>query len=147
MADLTQLEIEASVGQEDVTSVQNRASGRNHIRRGARQDVSRQGSACCADEGQQFGRGHLHRLHLGRSGAGGLLPGMTADADIIVSQRQNVLTLPRRSIRATANGSVPVTILQRGQAVSRTVEIGVVGDLNVEIVSGLQEGDQVVTTQ
>jgi macrolide-specific efflux system membrane fusion protein len=72
---------------------------------------------------------------------------MTADADIIVAERKNVLTLPRRSIRATANATINLSVVQNGQVVSRSVKIGLVGDLNAEILSGLQEGDQVVTTQ
>jgi macrolide-specific efflux system membrane fusion protein len=147
MADLTQLEIEASVGQEDVTSVQ--AGQAAEITFDAVPDKTFPGKVRRIVPTRASSSGAVtYTVYISVDQApAGLLPGMTADADIIVSQRQNVLTLPRRSIRATANASVPVTILQRGQAVSRTVEIGVVGDLNVEIVSGLQEGDQVVTTQ
>jgi hypothetical protein len=77
----------------------------------------------------------------------GLLPGMTADADIIVVERKDVLTLPRRSIRARADATIPLPVLQAGQTITRSVKIGLVGDLNVEVLSGLQEGDQVVSTQ
>ncbi|MCL4394466.1 MAG: efflux RND transporter periplasmic adaptor subunit, partial [Chloroflexi bacterium] len=143
LADLSQLEIEASVGQEDVTTVQV----------GQAADLSFD-----AVPGKTF-PGKVSRIVPTRASSSvavtytayisveqappGLLPGTTADADIIVAERQNVLTLPRRSIRATANATVSVNVLERGQTVSRNVEIGVVGDLNVEIVSGLQEGDQV----
>ena len=75
----------------------------------------------------------------------GLLPGMTADADIIVEDRTDVLTLPRRSIRAKANATIPLPVFQAGETITRNVKIGLVGDLNVEILSGLQEGDRVVT--
>jgi HlyD family secretion protein len=73
-----------------------------------------------------------------------LLPGMTADADIVVAERKGVLTVPRRAVRARADATVPVPVLQAGQTITRNVKIGLVGDLNVEILSGLQEGDLVV---
>ncbi len=74
----------------------------------------------------------------------GLLPGMTADVEITTAERQDVLVLPRRSVHAQENSAVPVPVLESGQVVTYTVEIGLVGDLNVEVLSGLQEGDQVV---
>ncbi|OGO43284.1 MAG: hypothetical protein A2Z04_00150 [Chloroflexi bacterium RBG_16_57_9] len=76
-----------------------------------------------------------------------LLPGMTADADIIVEERKDVMTLPRRALRARPNTTVSLSVLQGTERITRSVKIGLVGDLNVEILSGLQEGDQVVLEQ
>lgn len=147
LADLSQIEVQTSIGQQDVTAVQ------------AGQSAT---ITFDARPGETF-TGKVNRVvpkRASTSGAvtytvfvsvdkppPGLLPGMTADADIIVAERKNVLTLPRRSIRASANATINLSVLRNGQIVNQSVKIGLVGDLNVEIVSGLQEGDQVVTTQ
>lgn len=147
LADLTRIEVQASVGQQDVVAVQ------------AGQSAT---ITFDARPGETF-TGKVSRIVPRRASASGavtytvflavdkppmgLLPGMTADAEIIVAERKNVLTLPRRSVRATANATINLSVLQDGRIVNRSVRIGLVGDLNVEIVSGLHEGDQVVTGQ
>ena len=147
VADLTQLEIQATVGQADVAYVQ------------ANQTAT---ITLDARPGENF-TGKVSRVvpvKAGTSGAvnytvfvtldnapKGALPGMTADADIVVAERSNVLTLPRRSIRARANATITLSVLQGGQVVSRSVKTGLMGDLTVEILSGLQENDLVVATQ
>ncbi len=147
LADLTQLEISTSVGQEDVANVQ------------AGQPAS---VTFDAKPGETF-TGQVNRVvptKASTSGAvtynafvaldkapAGLLPGMTADADITVAERKGVLVLQRRSIRARANATIQLSVVENGRTVSRNVRIGLVGDQNVEILSGLQEGDQVVAAQ
>jgi hypothetical protein len=73
----------------------------------------------------------------------GLLPDMSADVEIVVARRQGVLVLPRRVVRVR-HGVAQVTVLEGSVEVSRTIEIGLEGDLYVEILSGLEEGDLVV---
>ncbi len=71
--------------------------------------------------------------------------GMTANVNIIVSQRTNVLTVPNRAIR-TVNRQKVVTVLFEGQQIQTPVVVGLSGDSTTEIVSGLKEGDVVVLT-
>lgn len=73
----------------------------------------------------------------------GVLPDMSADVEIVVARRQDVLVLPRRALRVR-RGVAQVAVLEGGVEVTRTVEIGLEGDLYVEILSGLEEGDVVV---
>ncbi len=74
----------------------------------------------------------------------GLMPGMSVDASIIIAQKSNVLRLPRSIVRAGADGKAVVQVWQGDHAEQRTVTVGLRGDVNVEIVNGLREGDQVV---
>ncbi|MCL6520790.1 MAG: HlyD family efflux transporter periplasmic adaptor subunit [Firmicutes bacterium] len=81
----------------------------------------------------------------------GLLPGMTGHAQIVVTQRQNVLRVPTEAVvqpsgglSATPNGRGLVQVLQNGQPVRRVVQLGVVTPAWTEIVSGLNEGEQVI---
>lgn len=71
-----------------------------------------------------------------------LRAGMTATANIIVDQRQNVLFLPNRAVK-NARGLRTVQVLQDGRLVDKQVEVGLSDDTNIEIVRGLQEGDEV----
>ena len=74
----------------------------------------------------------------------GVLPGMTADASITVDRRPGVLRLPRSVIRAAPAGKAVVKVWAEGRKEERTVAVGLRGDVNVEIVDGLTEGDMVV---
>jgi RND family efflux transporter MFP subunit len=73
-----------------------------------------------------------------------LLDGMYLDAAILIAEREDVLHLPRSVIRDAADGSPMVLIWENGQEVERPVELGLRGDLYVEILSGLVEGERVI---
>ncbi|RMD59406.1 efflux RND transporter periplasmic adaptor subunit [Candidatus Parcubacteria bacterium] len=72
-------------------------------------------------------------------------PGMTANIDIQTAQKDNVLAVPARSV-IEKGGKRVVRLLKDGQMVEQEVQTGIFGDRGmVEIISGLQAGDQVVT--
>jgi multidrug efflux pump subunit AcrA (membrane-fusion protein) len=69
--------------------------------------------------------------------------GMTANIDVVVETRRNVLELPTAAI--TTNGTVStVELLVKGEPVVTRVQTGIVGNSTTEIVSGLRRGDVVV---
>ncbi len=70
--------------------------------------------------------------------------GMTANLNIILSQRENVLTVPNKYVK-TVNGQKVVTINTGAGQVPVPVEVGLADDTHTEIVSGLNEGDTVVS--
>jgi multidrug efflux pump subunit AcrA (membrane-fusion protein) len=74
----------------------------------------------------------------------GLLAGMTVDAAIIIEQRTDVLQLPRALVRAGSIEMAQVEVWVNGRAERRLVRLGLRGDVHVEIVSGLREGERVV---
>jgi HlyD family secretion protein len=73
-----------------------------------------------------------------------LLAGMTADASIVVASRRDVLRLPRAVVRARADGMATTQVWTGSHAQERPVQAGLRGDAYVEILDGLQEGEQVV---
>ncbi len=73
----------------------------------------------------------------------GLMPGMSADVEILVSQRDSVLQLPVDSVIAIGSQQYAFVITENGPQ-ARPVEIGETNDVSIEIVSGLSEGDHVV---
>lgn len=80
-------------------------------------------------------------------------PGMTANITIKTASKQNVLYIPQRAIKIkeTLLGEIPkkvVEVLVNNQIEEKVVEIGLRGDNGlVEIISGLNEGEQVITSK
>ncbi len=89
-------------------------------------------------------------------------PGMTVNAAIIIDAHQDVLTVPSSAVKSqgankyvlvfnpalperdiSAGGAQGVTSTQTPQQIP--VEVGLSDDTNVEILSGLTEGEQIIT--
>ncbi|MDO4552791.1 MAG: efflux RND transporter periplasmic adaptor subunit [Bacillota bacterium] len=80
-------------------------------------------------------------------GESNLIAGVTARAEILVEEKQNVLTVPLDAIlEDPSTGELSVFVVQADSTLRQVqVETGLEGDFNIEIVSGeLKEGDQVV---
>lgn len=73
-------------------------------------------------------------------------PGMTANLAIQVDRRDNVLLLPTRAVRTQGNQK-QVTVLYKGQSISTPITTGLASDSQIEVMSGLKEGDEVVVQQ
>jgi HlyD family secretion protein len=71
----------------------------------------------------------------------GLRLGMTVDADIILMKRRNVLTVPREAVRGEE--SKMVLVARNGELSPTAVQVGGSDGRNVEITSGLTEGQVV----
>jgi HlyD family secretion protein len=74
----------------------------------------------------------------------GLADGMTSDAAITIEKRAGVLCLPRSVVRASGVDEVSLKVWTNQTSETRTVTIGLRGDSDVEILSGLSEGEQVI---
>lgn len=72
-------------------------------------------------------------------------PGMTVSASIIIDSKQNVLTVPLSSVKTSGTASY-VEILNNGQPERKIVTVGLENDTLAEIVSGLNEGEEVITS-
>ncbi|NLI08651.1 MAG: efflux RND transporter periplasmic adaptor subunit [Thermotogaceae bacterium] len=73
-----------------------------------------------------------------------LVPGMTVDATITINERTGVLRLPRTVVRSVGTDQAEVEVWTGSVIEKRTIQVGLHGDSYVEILSGLDEGDQVV---
>lgn len=73
-------------------------------------------------------------------------PGMTANVAVQVDRRVSVLLLPTRAVRTQGSQKI-VTVERDGQSVQVPVGTGLSNDNQVEITSGLKEGDIVVMNQ
>lgn len=72
-------------------------------------------------------------------------PGMTSSLQVTIAVREDALRVPTSTVTSRAAVST-VTILQGKRQVTRVVGTGLKGDDVTEIVSGLQEGEKVVTS-
>ena len=77
----------------------------------------------------------------------GLRPGLTCDAEIVTSERTNVLTVPLQSVvLRTIDGQERTGVFTVSAGVARFVAVtsGVIGGLSIE-VSGIDDGATVIT--
>jgi HlyD family secretion protein len=71
---------------------------------------------------------------------------MTVSVDIETARRKAALVLPIAAVHDVLTTSPWVLVVQGGRAVRRSVTLGLLGNLQVQILSGLAVGDAVVLT-
>jgi HlyD family secretion protein len=77
----------------------------------------------------------------------GLLIGQTATVQVTVQQATDTLYVPNDALRTAPNGAYQVVVRSKdGTPRLRTVTVGVQGDQDAEITSGLVPGDRIETT-
>jgi len=75
-----------------------------------------------------------------------LKPNMYADVSIYAKPKRDVLTIPREALIRTGNEARVVVALGEGKFIPMPVSTGMETDDRVEVLSGLSEGDEVVTS-
>ena len=80
-----------------------------------------------------------------RDKSGQLKPGMFARVNIIHDLRTNVILAPKNSIISEDRNS-KVFVVQDSLALQKFIELGYMNSSHVQVISGLQSGDLVVTT-
>ena len=75
---------------------------------------------------------------------GTLVDGMYAETSLILSEKDGVLTVPIQAVQREESGASVLMVDREGRVQERPVKLGAEGTDQVEILSGLSEGDQVV---
>lgn len=75
-----------------------------------------------------------------------LRPGMTADTTITTKKLENVLSVPNAAVKPYQGGRAVRAPDANGKVKYIPVQIGIRGEANTEILSGLQEGQNVITS-
>lgn len=70
--------------------------------------------------------------------------GMSANIEIVTANKDNVLTLPSSAIKTRVNSSFVEVLDADKKSVRREIKIGISNDINTEIISGLNEGEEVI---
>lgn len=73
-----------------------------------------------------------------------ILPNMAATANIIVEAKSDILVVPASAVQ-TQDGQSVVRVLEDETERTVSVEVGISSDTQIEITSGLSEGDIVIT--
>lgn len=72
-------------------------------------------------------------------------PGMTANMDILTAKKQSVLKIPFQAVKEKDGKKYVQIVTGKNQFGDVNVDVGLKGDSDYEIVSGLNEGQDVVT--
>ncbi|MGD8568017.1 MAG: efflux RND transporter periplasmic adaptor subunit [Gammaproteobacteria bacterium] len=75
-----------------------------------------------------------------------LKPNMYADVEIYAKPKRKVLTIPREALIVTGDQNRVIVALGEGKFIPMNVRVGMTTDRGVEILHGLAEGDEVVTS-
>jgi HlyD family secretion protein len=73
-----------------------------------------------------------------------LRAGYSANADVIIDRRDSVLTIPERLVTISGDTARVTVLLPDGTTEERIIERGLSDAINLEVLSGLREGDLVV---
>jgi RND family efflux transporter MFP subunit len=74
-----------------------------------------------------------------------LVPGMYATVEIPLHTEQNVLTVPVQAVQASAEGQGNVLVVSKDNKIERReVTLGIQGSADIEVLTGLKEGDHVI---
>lgn len=74
-----------------------------------------------------------------------LKPGSTVGVKIVAKTDNNALVVPADAVLTAQDGTTSVMVIKDGAAHQTTVKTGIRADSNVQILSGVAAGDQVVT--
>jgi len=74
-----------------------------------------------------------------------IMPGMTANIDVLALKKDNVILIPSRAI-TTKNGKKFVKVINGKETILTNIIVGIRGsDGNTEIISGIKVGSQIVS--
>ncbi|MGO9875510.1 MAG: biotin/lipoyl-binding protein [Acidimicrobiia bacterium] len=76
----------------------------------------------------------------------GVKPGMTASVNVVLQNVNDAITLPTSAVSTTGTTETVTVKAKDGTVSSKLITIGLRGDNAVQIISGLNVGDQVVET-
>ena len=74
----------------------------------------------------------------------GIKLGMSATADIMISERSDALLVPSRAIKSDSKGNQIVEVMVDGKIQERSVVTGISDGFDTEIIKGLDAGEMVV---
>ena len=75
-----------------------------------------------------------------------LLPGLYADAELHLDQKENIESVPVQALSHQGEKTTVLVVNPDGVLEERTVQVGIQTSSDAEIVSGLKEGEQVVVS-
>jgi HlyD family secretion protein len=143
IADLDDVEVVLNMSEVDVNQVQSGQSA--EITLDAVSDAALQGTVTAIAPAGTLSNGVVNypvTVSI-MNAADAVKTGMTANVNIIIEERKDVLAVPNKAVK-TVNKQKVVYVLRNGQPFMTPVQTGLSNDSLTEIVSGVQEGEVVV---
>lgn len=81
-----------------------------------------------------------------RNKDGSLVPGIYAQADLTLEQREGVPSVPLQAVNHSADKTSVLVVNANGEIEERPVSLGIQTATDAEVVTGLHEGEQVVVS-
>jgi RND family efflux transporter MFP subunit len=75
-----------------------------------------------------------------------MMPGLYAEAEVRLDQKDNVATVPLQAVSHQGSKTTVFVVNHDGELGERTVELGLQTTTDAEVLSGLNEGEQVVVS-
>ena len=73
--------------------------------------------------------------------------GMTTQNELLIANVKDAIIVPSIGIKKDENGNSYVYLLKDGKAVKTEVKTGIKDNLDTQIISGVNEGDEIITSQ
>jgi membrane fusion protein, multidrug efflux system len=93
----------------------------------------------------KIGRSYPVEVVISNKEDGEIKSGMFARCEIVTEKKDNVLTIPEKAAIINNDGSTTVFIAENGKSILKKVVLGIKGDGKYEVISGLNEGEKVIT--
>jgi|GEM_PF-2459197 len=143
VADLTNLEVKVQVEETDAGKVK---TGQNaYLLPDIFPDRSIKGKVVEISPIADYSQGTIEVTVIAEEDASFLKPGMTVDTSIEVQKITNSLLVPFSAL-IEEEGKVYVYVISEEHAQKRAIKTGIRGQTYVQLISGLEEGDLVVTS-
>lgn len=75
-----------------------------------------------------------------------LKSGLNVTCDVIINKKENVLTIPVSAFKEEKEGNTYAFIIEESMLKQIPIEIGINSDTEIEVISGINEGQKVVET-
>lgn len=83
-------------------------------------------------------------IEISISGSKGVRPGMTAEIEIVVARKENVIVIPQDALIIKPDGGIYVFIAETNSARMIKISTGLESNTDVEVLSGLKNGDSLI---
>ena len=87
------------------------------------------------------------RVEVKSNGKAKLMPGLNASCEFIQREKKDVLMIPAQAVKREEGKTLVELMLKDNKTQMKEVKVGVMGNGNLEVLSGLGEGDLIVTSK
>jgi HlyD family secretion protein len=148
IADVSKMYVEVQVDEADIASV--RVGQKVSVRLESEPESPLQGKVTRVNPGAITANGVTQvkvRVEVSGDGKTKLMPGLNASCEFIQREKKDVLRIPAQAVKREKGKTLIEIMPEPNKPVMKEVEVGMTGNGMMELVSGLSEGEVVVTSK